>query len=156
MWRFNGEDYDLTEFQRVHPGGKWVIEGARGTDITYLIQTNHLWTKEQALRRLSKYRIKNEAQPAFCQEKKISITWDEQLQSIQQSLKRSGLNVVRSKVPTWGWAYYCVFGFIYLALWAKHCKLPSMPASAMLGVMGWLFAGFIQHEGGHSSLSTIA
>ena len=58
LWLFNKKLYNFNNFINNHPGGKWVIEESKGHDITYLVQNNHNWTKEQAVNRLKKYEYK--------------------------------------------------------------------------------------------------
>lgn len=74
FWFIDGKVYDLNPLATSHPGGSWVINESRGFDVTYMLQTNHGWGKEHAMKRLAKYQVVNiglEGRPL--------ISWDARL-----------------------------------------------------------------------------
>lgn len=143
MWRFNGSTYDLTPFAKNHPGGEYLIHETRGYDITYLLQTNHNWTKEKALRMIEPYKIDIEF-------KGVLIQWDTVLDDIHKELQ---FNIKDMKTPWWGWLYFFITGFYYVYLVGAWIFNPNYLIGILMGTFGWLFCGFIQHEASHNSLS---
>ena len=142
-WRFNGSEYDLTNYAKNHPGGEYLINETRGYDITYMIQTNHNWTEEKASRMLAKYKTGNIKNNDI-------IKWDPEQYELQNELK---FNIKDKKTPLLGWMYFFLMGSIYaysVYLWSY---VPSYLTGILLGTMGWTFCGFIQHEASHNSLS---
>ena len=146
MWYFNGNTYDLSNFVEKHPGGKHLITETKNYDITYLIQCNHNWTKKYALKRLEQYKISN-----VKKNDRIKIFWDEKLEEIHEKLKKKNIHTSKLKTPWYGWIYYFIFGVTYLFFGVKWWK--NNEYSCLFGVFGWLWAGFIQHEASHNSLS---
>ncbi len=104
MWRFNGSTYDFTKFAKNHPGGQYLIDETRGYDITYLIQTNHNWTREKAMQMVEKYKVDSEFQS-------LGIEWDTDLDEIHKELN---FNIKDMKTPWWGWLYFFTTGFYYV------------------------------------------
>lgn len=145
-WEFNGAQYDFAAFADQHPGGSWVIRESKGFDITYLVQCNHRWTEKQAEDKLAKFRLVNSK--GAC-----GVRWDPKLTSIQQALRKSGFDIVRAKTPFWGWAYYLILGLMYLAFAYNWAVSPTWSNAFLFGALGWLWGGFLQHEGGHAALS---
>ena len=82
MWYFNGHTYDLSKFVKSHPGGKHLIVETKNFDITYLVQCNHHWTKEYAIKRLEPYKVSNDKY----KKDKVDILWDEKLDRIHEKL----------------------------------------------------------------------
>ena len=147
MWYFNGHTYDLSKFAKSHPGGKHLIVETNNFDITYLVQCNHNWTKEYAIKRLEPYKVSNDKY----KKNKVDILWDEKLDRIHEKLTQKNIDLSDLKTPWWGWLYYCVFGAVYLFFGVKW--LIDNEYSLLFGVFGWLWAGFIQHEASHNALS---
>lgn len=157
MWYFNGNAYDLSEFIERHPGGAHLIRETNGFDITYLVQCNHNWTRESALKKLQKFKVGSKPQNniTVTEDEKLQqglkIMWDDNLEDMQQKLKKQGIDIRDLKTPWYGWLYYMCFGFfyIYFALqWLMYNKY-----GAFFGIFGWLWGGFIQHEAAHNALS---
>ena len=147
MWYFNGHTYDLSKFAKSHPGGKHLIVETKNFDITYLVQCNHHWTKEYAIKRLEPFKVSNDKY----KKDKVDILWDEKLDRIHEKLTQKNIDLSDLKTPWWGWLYYCVFGAIYLFFGVKW--IIDNEYSLLFGVFGWLWAGFIQHEASHNALS---
>merc|ERR1719498_105317 len=145
-WTFNGAQYDLASFAENHPGGKWVIKESQGFDVTYMIQCNHRWTEQQAVERLKKYKVRDN-KPG------VGVQWDAKLTSMQQELKKGGFDVFRAKTPLLGVVYYTIMALIYAYFAFLWSKTPTWSNSLIFGALGWLWGGFIQHEGGHAALS---
>ena len=146
MWYFDGNSYDLSSFAKSHPGGKHLIVETRNFDITYLVQSNHNWTREYATKRLERYKVSNDKY-----KKNGDIFWDTKLDNIKNTLKNADIDISDLKTPWWGWLYYCVSGIIYLFFGVKW--IIDNEYSVFFGVFGWLWAGFIQHEASHNALS---
>lgn len=142
MWTFNGSIYDLSQFAKHHPGGKYLIDETCGYDITYLIQTNHNWNKEKAISMMEKYKIYNVAT--------LQILWDTELDEIHKELH---FNIKDMKTPWYGWLYFFTLGFYYVYLVCNWLLQPTYLTGFLMGTLGWLFCGFIQHEASHNSLS---
>ena len=142
MWTFNGSIYDLSQFAKHHPGGKYLIDETCGYDITYLIQTNHNWNKEKAISMMEKYKIYNVAT--------LQILWDTELDEIHKELH---FNIKYMKTPWYGWLYFFTIGFYYVYLVGSWVLQPTYLTGILMGTFGWLFTGFIQHEASHNSLS---
>ena len=147
MWYFDGNTYDLSTFAKSHPGGKHLIMETQNFDITYLVQSNHNWTREYAVKRLERYKVSNDKYKKFGGD----ILWDTKLDNIKNKLKMANIDISDLKTPWWGWLYYCVFGIIYLFFGVKW--IIDNEYSVLFGVFGWLWAGFIQHEASHNALS---
>lgn len=43
-WVVHGRAYDLTAVMRTHPGGAWILELTRGTDVTALFESYHAFS----------------------------------------------------------------------------------------------------------------
>jgi fatty acid desaturase len=142
-WVFNGNKYDLVSYAKNHPGGEYLINETKGYDITYLIQTNHNWTREKAIKILEKYKIGAVTNNEI-------INWDNEQYELQNELD---FNIKDKKTPFLGWMYFLFMGSVYfysIYLWSY---VPSYHNSILLGTMGWMFCGFMQHEASHNSLS---
>lgn len=58
-WLIHGKKYDLRSFYDVHPGGKWVLRAAKGSDCTGLFESYHVFLDRNVLlRMLAKYEIR--------------------------------------------------------------------------------------------------
>ncbi len=53
--RYNGKQYDITDYVNRHPGGKHVLLNANGKEISTLMQENEHSTN--AYQQLEKYRL---------------------------------------------------------------------------------------------------
>ncbi|KAK7067347.1 hypothetical protein SK128_010311 [Halocaridina rubra] len=60
-WRVHDKLYDLTDFVRLHPGGKDWIECTKGTDITEAFETSHFTSSPEKI--LDKYYVQDIAIP---------------------------------------------------------------------------------------------
>ena len=143
MWRFNGSNYDLSDFAKSHPGGEYLIHETRGYDITYLMQTNHNWTREKALQMVEKYKVDSE----FTGQ---TIQWDTELDEIHNELD---FNIKDMKTPWWGWLYFLFIGTAYVYSVGSWALYPTYLNGSLMGSFGFLFCGFIQHEASHNALS---
>ena len=147
MWTINGKQYDLTEYSSKHPGGEWVIRESIGHDVTYLFQSHHNFNRQQAERMLSRYMVSdklNDDQPL--------IAWDPLMDKIHSDLLLEGIDHTRLRAPWWGLVYDAMIGCLYV--WSVYVwfRSPSFTNAATVGVLAWVFCGFVQHEAGHSSL----
>jgi fatty acid desaturase len=144
LWLFNKKLYNFNNFINNHPGGKWVIEESKGHDITYLVQNNHNWTKEQAVNRLKKYEYKTNTNY------NTILEWDIELDSIHDALKKKGFDHTNLKTPLWGWLYYLIYGITYSMYFYNW--IVNGNYGIIVGLFGVIF-GLIQHEASHSALS---
>jgi linoleoyl-CoA desaturase len=152
MWTFDGNHYDLSTLAEHHPGGSHMITESIGHDITYMVQTGHHWNKSQAIRRLRPYKHNPSSIGASSTISPI-MSWDQSLSSIQRSLKLYGIDVIHDKTTPIGVCYYVTMGLVYLFTWWWWLVGPSYFVSCFLGCLAWCWAGFVQHEGSHGSLS---
>jgi len=53
-WQIDGKRYDLREFSRVHPGGRYAITLSSGYDVTDLFHSYHTADK---LKRIAQYEV---------------------------------------------------------------------------------------------------
>ena len=57
-WVYRGQEYDLTEFAKKHPGGSHYIDLTRGSDITVLVTTYHpMMSQKRVLGHISKMAV---------------------------------------------------------------------------------------------------
>ena len=147
MWYFNGNAYDLTEFAEKHPGGQHLINETKDYDITYLVQTNHNWTQNYAIKRLEEYKITDDK----VDDNRIKIFWDSKLEEIHSTLRSKGINIGDLKTPWYGWVYHLFFGFTY-GVFALNWFINN-ESGFLCGLFGWIWGGFIQHEASHNALS---
>jgi fatty acid desaturase len=147
VWRIDGRSYDLTTFVDRHPGGDRLIRDTSGSDITYLVQSYHYgWSREHLDCLVRDFEVPDETVWPL-------IQWDPQVAPLQRDLARVGVHVVRDKTPWNGVVYYTVLGMIYAWTLLTWIRSPTTGCAVVFGVLGWVWAGMIQHEGSHNALS---
>lgn len=57
LWRAHNTVYDLTDFVNKHPGGAEWIQLSKGTDITELVESHHIYP-ERLEKYFEKYRVR--------------------------------------------------------------------------------------------------
>jgi fatty acid desaturase len=131
----------------MHPGGARLIHSTMGADITYLVQSYHYgWSQARARKLVQDFEVSDEtAWPP--------ISWDSKIASIQRDLFCAGVDVVRDKTPWFGVMYYIVVGALYLLTIVMWLSSPTPVWAVVLGVLGFVWAGMLQHEGSHTSLT---
>lgn len=149
MWSFNGDLYDLSSFAKIHPGGEYLINETKGYDITYLVQTNHKWIKDDAVKKLEKYKCKDADKDI----NKLQILWDEELDIIHAELVADGVDIFNLKTPLYGWLYYACLFYFYAYNIYQWAKSPSYVNGWWVGIFGWLLCACMHHETSHNAFS---
>lgn len=172
VWKLDGEFYDFSEFAPIHPGGPWMVPLSEGHDVTHLFFSYH---DPMAIRKLAKYKIPRDAlaraSEDFYDRPTRHELWsssadtpapprdyhpraDPRLAECRKTLeKATGRRMRELKPPVWGWCYYLLLGALYAAAGVRWSTAPSFLSAVLFGLLGWVFAGFLQHEGSHAALS---
>lgn len=159
LWKLNGEYYELERFAAQHPGGAWNVRHSEGTDITNLFHVYH-WDAARLAPGLAKFKCADQAaaRAAFAAahgaHDDVEARPDPVLQSLHRRLRALGHSPRALKTPWWGWAYYAALGAAYVCAIARWYATATYASGVAFGVLGWLFAGYMQHEGSHSALAS--
>lgn len=74
----------------------------------------------------------------------------EHLHSVQ-TLHAAMREVSTAGVPWWGVAYHLVLGSLYVACGVAWFVTPLWRAACAFGALGWVWCGYLQHEGCHAA-----
>jgi len=155
VWKIDGKYYDLQEFAKVHPGGAYAVSLSADHDCTDLFYSYH---RAAALVQVKRFQIAPPAQGAARLRGEPSegdAAPDPRMAKLRARIEaRCGVRSLRELTTPWiGVVTDVILGAAYVcaaALWFIH---PTLANAVATGVLGWIFAGFIQHEACHSALS---
>ncbi len=161
--------YDLSQFSKIHPGGKLVVELSKNTDITHLYNSYHwgLTLTQQAKNERFKIReVKGDELKEIINNNKgrynqldtsFYTKTDTSIIKLQKHLQKLGYKSKNMKVPWSGVLYYLVGLSMYIYSgyeWYFNTNLSMQYLFGIaFGLLGFLVCGFIQHEGSHNALS---
>lgn len=140
-------EYDISSFAKFHPGGH-VITYYDGQDATTAFHSfHHNLPKAQLM--LSKLRRKKVVKNEMSEMSERSETFDDRFESWRKSLIERGFFTPSYTHVVWRLMEPVVF-YVFACFMMKYSLLISILVFAMANVR----CGWIQHEAGHTSLTT--
>ncbi len=150
LWTIRGEAYDLSGWQDEHPGGAYVLERTRGSDVTALFESYHTFAEPARLVvTLARFRVR----AASSAESQASCEWEWGAQPKTTEARRrvrAYFSARSPKAPRWVLAYYCAWAAALAgSLCAWQSRGGGAAAAALLGLAIWYCAGDMCHSGLH-------
>lgn len=150
---FQKKKYDIHKYLDFHPGGSHIFENMDNLDITPLVYSYHPKVNK-VINVLQKYEISPTGSPTFSSDNNQVIRQTEYNYQLYEQLKEKCLK----KLPEYKWTsshclYNCLWGILYFLNYVFFLMNPNILNSFTLGVIGICFAGLVQHESSHNSVS---
>jgi fatty acid desaturase len=170
-WKIDGQYYDLREFAKAHPGGSYCISLSANHDVTDLFHSYH---RPAAIAAVKRFRVAcssssssdagygDAASPmrrllhgeSPVREKHGAAQHDPRIPRLRALVEaRTGRRIRELTTPPLGAATNTCLGLAYALVTYSWFVQPTLCNAISTGVLGWMFAGFIQHEGCHSAFS---
>ncbi|KAH8689358.1 fatty acid desaturase-domain-containing protein, partial [Talaromyces proteolyticus] len=147
--------YDLTEFQKIHPGGISRLRMSAGRDVTVLLETTHDHSVLEVLRRYRVGSLRVAEHPIFNQPNEFALTLrrrvKEHFKTTGQDPKYSPDILIRCLVPIFG-----IGGCYYLLYWNSTVRLSTIKTLITMVVWSWSYFAFTTywvHDASHASLT---
>ena len=150
LWTLGDRQYDLNEFAAVHPGGAHAIHLAEGLDCTALFLSYH---PAEFVRRLQQYAVDSASPNTVHGDTAKPLKADPLLVDLRQRVTRAMGPIRDLKTPAWGWAVNALTVAVYALTIYAWAVAPCVTYAMACGFMGFICAGFLQHEGSHNALS---
>ena len=134
LWRVGDKLYDLSDFIKVHPGGRQWLEATRGTDITEAFHSSHLSPHVHGV--LAKYYVKPAQSPRDSpytfEPDGFYLTLKERVHKhLSSKVTREEIKTVHRRVA----AFQDRFVFIFLILLMATARTESYLIAALTGVV---------------------
>ena len=134
LWRVGDKLYDLSDFTKVHPGGREWLEITRGTDITEAFHSSHLSPHVHGV--LAKYYVKPAQSPRNSpytfEPDGFYLTLKERVHKhLSSKVTREEIKTVHRRVA----AFQDRFVFIFLILLMATARTESYLIAALTGVV---------------------
>lgn len=153
VWVVAGKKYDFRPFVDIHPGGKWMLNAARGSDCTGLIESYHPFLDREVLYRMMlKYEVEDDA--IKIEEVDGTVYSDPLYEDLKLMLREHfrGKGRGSRKMP---WSYlvlnvtfWCFRWYLILLLVFRE-SLWTIP---VIGVLSWFLTGNVMHDASHCAL----
>lgn len=156
LWTIHGNEYDLSDFVKRHPGGEEAILLGRGRDCTALFESYHPFTNHHR-NVLKKYKPKNTTKSKVTtqnENESVDQFYEILKERVTQTLIEKGIdpNLHRAATPGRA-AYYCLI--IGLLIFSGSYHIQGNPfGSFMFAIFGWL-VGCLGHDAGHFAASRL-
>mmetsp|Transcript_32302 Transcript_32302/g.99957 ORF Transcript_32302/g.99957 Transcript_32302/m.99957 type:complete len:458 (-) Transcript_32302:32-1405(-) len=158
--RIDGRWYDAAEYaDRQHVGGRWLVEYARGRDVSFLFKSIHSLNEEKArgaLELLPEIAAPDDARPyAFSLgDAPDAVEVDTPLRRDLRAMvrRRFGADTNAAKATTGQWLRIGLASFLTLSCWARWAA-GDVVATALLPFSAWLLVAHTAHDATHGSLS---
>ena len=158
--RIDGEWYDARDYaETAHAGGRWLVEYARGRDVSFLFKSIHSLNEEKAssaLRKLPKIDTPEDAAPyGFAlgdepEEVEVDSPLRKELRALVR--RRFGTDPDAAKATPGQWFRIGLFGALTASAWLHWFK-GSVVATLVLPFAAWLLVAHTAHDATHGSLS---
>jgi len=156
LWTIHGEEYDLSDFVKIHPGGVEAIELGRSRDCTALFESYHTFTNQHRviLKKYHKNKANNnnnnttDATTATTADPFYEVLKDR----VIETLKENNIDPKTGRTATFGRAVYYMTLIVCLVLSASFHMKASLLGSFSFACFGWLI-GCLGHDGGHFAVS---
>lgn len=134
----------------MHPGGAHAIHLSEGLDCTALFLSYHPaeWT-----RRLNIYAVGAVSPKTVHGDTSKPPMADPLLVDLRMRVTKAMGPIRDLKTPAWGWAVNAVLVAVYTTTIYAWAVAPCVAHALACGFMGFICAGFLQHEGSHNALS---
>ena len=159
--RIDGEWYDARDYaETAHAGGRWLVEYARGRDVSFLFKSIHSLNEEKArnaLLKLPKIAEPRDAAPyGFALgEEPDEVEIDSPLRKELRALvrRRFGTDPDAAKATPGQWLRIGLFGALTASAWLRWLQ-GSVLATLVLPFAAWLLVAHTAHDATHGSLSS--
>ena len=152
LWTLGGQRYDLRGFASEHPGGEHAIWSALDLDDATLLFLSYHPPASAA--KLQPFLVPSASADSAPRGKVVLPRRDPLLDDLHARVGAAfGKPVHHLKCPPWGWLVNFVLGALYAAACYRWATMPTVLSALSFGTLGFVFAGFIAHEGSHHALS---
>ena len=158
----NGTFYDLSDFEKKHPGGNYLLSMAIGRDATIMFESHHIRNNiaESVLKTLPIINISKKEMAEIFSFESIAEIKDEPTPNnsaiylsirnrVQEEILFNRSNKYRQGSNFWS---TCIISLTWLASYFTYMKFPSIITGCLFGSsMAWVGLG-IQHTANHGAL----
>lgn len=153
-WIIHGKRYNLTPFFDMHPGGKWVLRAAKGSDCTGLFESYHLFIEREVLfKMLARYEIKDGSGKPPPPDREFADPFYLDLKAaVREYFRGKGKGAHKM---TWPRLSACAVA--WCTMWILVYLLIAKDATwtiVVIGVLSWYLTGNVMHDASHSALVT--
>lgn len=152
-WIIHGKKYNLVPFYDLHPGGKWVLLAAKGSDVSALFESYHLFIdRDVLLRMMSKYEIKQDHPDCPPEENIVYVCpfYQELKAVVREHFRGKGKHAHKMTRPHLAIclaAWFTMWALVYIlmfrdAFWTIPC----------IGVLSYYLMSNVMHDASHNAL----
>mmetsp|Transcript_46149 Transcript_46149/g.136376 ORF Transcript_46149/g.136376 Transcript_46149/m.136376 type:complete len:479 (+) Transcript_46149:150-1586(+) len=153
VWIVHGKKYNLRPFMKIHPGGEFVLRAGRGSDITGLFESYHIFIdREVLLKTLDRYEIVEEGG----KKEPLAVPADPFHEDLKLMVKehfkgqpKGSHKMTSSHLALCGACYAMLLYLTYVML-TQDAKW-TIP---LIGFCGWYLTGNVMHDASHNAFVT--